>query len=124
MAAIVRRGLGVASLVAEKFDFKILVSPKQAHNQKKRVVNKENYSVRKSEIEFGMSFLECGNPRLLRWILQEKELYHGILRDLGRYDEETIVYVLSVLWDKVLIPDSLVPPSHRSVLFGVLHWNS
>ncbi|KAI0491316.1 hypothetical protein KFK09_025576 [Dendrobium nobile] len=65
-----------------------------------------------------MSFLEAGNPRLLRWILQQKEMYYGVLRGLANDDTDTIIFVLSALHDKLLKVDSLVSPALRSVLFG------
>ncbi|KAL3834336.1 hypothetical protein ACJIZ3_009072 [Penstemon smallii] len=79
---------------------------------------KGSSSTRKAFVGFAMAFLEVGNPRLLRVILQQKDMYSGVLRGLGNDDEETVIYVLSVLRDKVLVPESLVPPGHRSVLFG------
>ncbi|KAI3950333.1 hypothetical protein MKW92_044638 [Papaver armeniacum] len=117
MAAIVKRGVGLASEVAEHFDFKLPVFASLAEYKKNKVENRK-HSTRKSFIKFALSFLEVGNPRLLRWVLQQKEMFSGILRGLGRDDEETVVYVLSTLRDRVLTPDSLVPPSLRSVLFG------
>ncbi|KAI3986665.1 hypothetical protein MKX01_014203 [Papaver californicum] len=116
MAAIVKRGVGLASEVAEHFDFKLPIFASLAEYKKNKVGKK--YSTRKSFIKFAISFLEAGNPRLLRWVLQQKEMFSGILRGLGSDDEETVVYVLSTLRDRVLTPESLVPPSLRSVLFG------
>ncbi|XP_077224093.1 ribosome 60S biogenesis amino-terminal protein isoform X2 [Tasmannia lanceolata] len=118
MATIVRRGVGLASEVAKIFDFKLPVFPKLAEFREKKMGKKIKYSTRLSFIEFAMSFLESGNPRLLRWILQQKDMYFGVLRGLGCDDDGTIVYVLSTLRDKILNPDSLVPPGLRSVLFG------
>ncbi|RZC46315.1 hypothetical protein C5167_039274 [Papaver somniferum] len=117
MAAIVKRGVGLGSEVAEHFDFKLPVFASLAEYKKNKVENRK-HSTRKSFIKFALSFLEVGNPRLLRWVLQQKEMFSGILRGLGSDDEETVVYVLSTLRDRVLTPDSLVPPSLRSVLFG------
>ncbi|KAK9133497.1 hypothetical protein Scep_013025 [Stephania cephalantha] len=105
LAAVVRRGVGLATELAKKFDFK-------------NVERKGRHSTRRSFIEFAMSFLEVGNPRLLRWVLQQKNMYSGVLCGLGSDDDDTVVYVLSVIRDRVLNPDSLVPPSLRSVLFG------
>ncbi|KAF9589226.1 hypothetical protein IFM89_020664 [Coptis chinensis] len=62
--------------------------------------------------------IEIGNPRLLRWVLQLRDMYFGVLRGLGSDDDETVIYVLSTLRDRVLSPDSLIPPGLRSVLFG------
>ncbi|PIA27458.1 hypothetical protein AQUCO_07700016v1 [Aquilegia coerulea] len=118
MAAVVRRGVGLASEVAKIFDFKLPLFPKLAESQYKTGEKKTKFFTRHAFIEFAISFLEIGNPRLLRWILQQKDMYFGVLRGLGSDDDDTILYVLSTLRDKVLTPDSLVPPSLRSVLFG------
>ncbi|XP_057475147.1 uncharacterized protein LOC130763274 [Actinidia eriantha] len=79
---------------------------------------KRKHSTRRSFVGFAMSFLEVGKPGLLRWVLQQKEMYSGVLRGLGNDDDETVVYVLSTLRDRILVPESLVPPGLRSVLFG------
>lgn len=118
LAAIVRRGVGLASEVAKIFNFKLPVFPKLAEVQQRKEGKKTKYSTRPSFIEYAMSFLEVGDPRLLRWVLQQKDMYFGVLRGLGSDDDATVVYVLSTLRNKVLSPDSLVPPSLRSVLFG------
>lgn len=126
LAAIVRRGPGLASEVAESFDFKMAVVAQLAGIQKKRGgrdgrIQKKgaNFgSTRRSLVGFAMSFLEVGNPKLLRWVLQQRELYSGVLRGIGEDDAETAVYVLSTLRDNVLVEESLVPPGLRSVLFG------
>uniref|UniRef100_A0ACD5ZGX9 Uncharacterized protein n=1 Tax=Avena sativa TaxID=4498 RepID=A0ACD5ZGX9_AVESA len=126
LAAIVRRGGGLASEVAESFDFKMAIVTQLAGIQKKRggrdgrnQKKGANFgSTRRSLVGFAMSFLEVGNPRLLRWVLQQRELYSGVLRGIGEDDTETVVYVLSTLRDNVLVEESLVPPGLRSVLFG------
>ncbi|GJN26397.1 hypothetical protein PR202_gb14324 [Eleusine coracana subsp. coracana] len=127
MAAIIRRGGGLASEIAERFDFKMAILPQLAGTIKKkggfrdggnRRKVAEVGSTRRSFIRFAMSFLEVGNPRLLRWVLQQKEVYSGVLRGIGNDDAETIIYVLSTLRDNVLVEESLVPPGLRSVLFG------
>ncbi|XP_043690978.1 uncharacterized protein LOC122641755 isoform X2 [Telopea speciosissima] len=118
MAAVVRRGVGLASEVARSFDFKLPGFPKLSEYQQNKVGKKGKHSTRRSFIEFSMSFLEVGNPRLLRWILQQKDMYSGVLRGLGSDDDDTVVYVLSTLRDRVLTLQSLVPPGLRSVLFG------
>lgn len=69
-------------------------------------------------MRFAMAFLEVGNPRLLRGVLQQKAMYSGVLRGLGNDDEETVVHILSILCDRVLVPESSAPPGLRSVLFG------
>ncbi|CAM0945583.1 unnamed protein product [Alopecurus aequalis] len=126
LAAIVRRGGGLASEVAESFDFKMAIVTQLAGIQKKRggrdgrnQKKGANFgSTRRSLVGFAMSFLEVGNARLLRWVLQQRELYSGVLRGIGEDDTETVVYVLSTLRDNVLVEESLVPPGLRSVLFG------
>ncbi|KAL6844553.1 hypothetical protein ACP4OV_026226 [Aristida adscensionis] len=128
LAAIVRRGGGLASEVAERFDFKMAVLPQLAGTMKKKKGGgrdggnrrkvAEVGSARRSFVGFAMSFLEVGNPRLLRWVLQQKELYSGVLRGIANDDAETVVYILSTLRDNVLVEESLVPPGLRSVLFG------
>ncbi|KAG1370124.1 putative Nucleolar pre-ribosomal-associated protein 1 [Cocos nucifera] len=75
-------------------------------------------TARRAFVGFAISFLEVGNPRLLRWIIQQREMYSGVLRGLGSDDTKTVVYVLSTLRDKVLSEHSLIPPGLRSVLFG------
>ncbi|GAB4859794.1 hypothetical protein Ancab_011274 [Ancistrocladus abbreviatus] len=119
MGAIVRRGSGLAAEVAKTFDFKLPIFPKLAEfTQRKGVQWKRKRLTRGAFIEFAMSFLEVGKPGLLRWVLQQREMFSGILRGLGDDEDETVVYVLSTLRDRVLIPESLVPPGLRSVLFG------
>lgn len=118
MAAIVRRGSGLASDVAKNFDFKLPVFSKLAEYKLKGIDKKRKHSTRKSFAGFAMSFLEVGKPGLLRWVLQQKEMYSGVLRGLGNDDDETVTYVLSTLRDRVLTEESLVPPGLRSVLFG------
>ncbi|KAL8159958.1 LOW QUALITY PROTEIN: hypothetical protein V2J09_001495, partial [Rumex salicifolius] len=118
LAAIVRRGSVLASEVANVFDFKMPMFPKLAEYRRKGVLVKRKVSTRGAFIEFAMSFLEVGQPGLLRWILQQREMFSGVLRGLGNDDDETVVYVLSTLRDRVLISESLLGPGLRSVLFG------
>lgn len=122
LAAMVRRGVILASELAKNFRFDLPVLTKLSGAQKRKggreAKRRTSRSTRRAFVEFAVSFLEVGNPRLLRWILQQKAMYSGVLRGLGSDDEETIVYVLSALRDKVLCADSLVPPGLRSVLFG------
>ncbi|KAL6012007.1 hypothetical protein ACLOJK_002478 [Asimina triloba] len=118
MAAVVRRGIGLASEVAKVFDFKLPVFPKLAEVQLKKGGKRVKHSTRAAFTVFAMSFLEVGNPRLLRWILQQKDMYYGVLRRLSGDDENTIVHVLTKLRDNVLRRESLVPVGLRSVLFG------
>ncbi|KAF2314352.1 hypothetical protein GH714_025596 [Hevea brasiliensis] len=77
MASIVRRGSGLASEVAKKFDFKLQAFSKLA-----------------------------------------EEMFSGVLRGLENDDNETVIFVLSTLRDKILTEQSLVSPALRSVLFG------
>ncbi|KAM7519592.1 hypothetical protein LguiB_018554 [Lonicera macranthoides] len=118
LASIVRRGSGLASDVAKSFDFKLPVFPKLAEYKKRKIETKSRHSTRRSFIGFAMSFLEVGKPGLLRWVIQQKEMFSGVLRGLGGDDDEAICYVLSTLRERVLTPESLVPPGLRSVLFG------
>lgn len=118
MASIVRRGSGLASEMAKSFDFKLQSFSRITEYKPKRGEKKRKHLTRKSVIGFAMSFLEVGKPGLLRWILQQKEMYSGVLRGLGDDEDEIVIYVLSTLRDRVLIGESLVPPGLRSVLFG------
>lgn len=118
LASIVRRGSGLASDVAKSFDFKLPIFPKLAEYKQKKISTKRKHSTRRAFVGFAMSFLEVGKPGLLRWVLQQKEMYSGVLRGIGSDDDETVVFVLSTLCDRILVPESLVPPSLRSVLFG------
>ena len=120
MGSIVRRGSGLASDVAKNFDFKLKGFSKLAGFRKRQSNEKRvKRSSRKSFVGFAMSFLEVGKPGLLRWVLQQKEMYSGVLRGLGNDDDdETVIYVLSTLRDRILVEESLVPPGLRSVLFG------
>lgn len=115
VTAIVRRGGWFALKVLNSFDFKLPILPKLAEFPRKEGDRK---STRPSFIEFAMSFLEIGNPKLITRVLHLRDIYFGVLRELGRDDEETVVYVLSTLRDRVLTPNSLVTPALRSVLFG------
>lgn len=118
MASIVRRGSVLASEVAKSFDFKLQVFSKLAEYKLRGVDQKRKHTTRKSFVSFAMSFLEVGKPGLLRWVLQQKQMYSGVLRGLGNDEDETVLYVLSTLRDRVLTEESLVPPGLRSVLFG------
>ncbi|CAK9159648.1 unnamed protein product [Ilex paraguariensis] len=118
LASVVRRGSGLASDVAKNFDFKLTIFPKLAECKHKRTEVKRKHSTRKSFVRFAMSFLEVGKPGLLRWVLQQKEMYSGVFRGLANDEDEIVIYVLSTLRDRVLTPESLVPPGLRSVLFG------
>ncbi|XP_017980621.1 PREDICTED: uncharacterized protein LOC18594767 isoform X1 [Theobroma cacao] len=118
MGSVVRRGSGLASEVAKKFDFKLQGFSKLSEYKKRKQIDKKKHSTRKSFVGFAMSFLEMGKPGLLRWVLQQREMYSGVLRGLGNDDDETVTYILSTLCDRVLTEESLVPPGLRSVLFG------
>ncbi|XP_021667302.2 uncharacterized protein LOC110655333 isoform X2 [Hevea brasiliensis] len=118
MASIVRRGSGLASEVAKKFDFKLQAFSKLAEYKLRQNNKKRKHSTRRAFVEFAMSFLEVGKPGLLRWILQQREMFSGVLRGLENDDNETVIFVLSTLRDKILTEQSLVSPALRSVLFG------
>ncbi|KAI9084395.1 hypothetical protein K1719_033585 [Acacia pycnantha] len=118
MASIVRRGPSLASEVSKCFDFKLAEFTKLAEQKRKQNEKRIKNSLRKLYVGFALSFLEVGKPGLLRWVLQQKEMYSGVLRWLGNDDDETVIYVLSTLRDRVLVEEALVPPALRSVLFG------
>ncbi|XP_074349561.1 uncharacterized protein LOC141689235 isoform X2 [Apium graveolens] len=118
LSSIVRRGSGLASDVANRFDFKLPVFPKLAEYRKRERGVKRKKVTRKAFVGFAMSFLEVGKAGLLRGVLTKREMYSGVLRGLGGDDDETVVYVLSTLRDRILKEESLVPPGLRSVLFG------
>ncbi|XP_024160593.1 uncharacterized protein LOC112167757 isoform X2 [Rosa chinensis] len=118
LASIVRRGSVLASEVEKKFDFKLqgfckLGEYKMRPNEKRRKL-----SLRKLFVGFAMSILEVGAPGLLRSVIRQKEMYSCVLRWLGNDDEETVIYVLSTLQNRILVEGSSVPPALRSVLFG------
>lgn len=122
LASVVKRGVGLASEVAKNFDFKLAalgklsgVAKKGARESKGRVPKQ---SSRCSFVNFAMSFVESANPRLLRWILQQRELFSGVLWGISNDDADTVVYILSLFRDKVLNEEYLIPPGLRSVLFG------
>ncbi|KAK4258228.1 hypothetical protein QN277_007700 [Acacia crassicarpa] len=118
MASIVRRGASLASEVSKCFDFKLAGFTKLAEQKSKQNEKQIKNSLRKLYVGFALSFLEVGKPGLLRWVLQQREMYSGVLRWLGNDDDETVIYVLSTLRDRVLVEEALVPPALRSVLFG------
>lgn len=122
LASVVKRGVGLASEVAKNFNFKLpalgkLSGVAKKHSRESKVqVPKQ--SSRRAFVTFAMSFVESANPRLLRWILQQKELFSGVLRGISNDDADTVVYILSLFRDKVLNEEYLIPPGLRSVLFG------
>ncbi|XP_052734716.1 uncharacterized protein LOC108318920 isoform X3 [Vigna angularis] len=118
LASIVRRGASLASEVSKSFDFKLAEFGRIASEHRRKRPEARVGLLRKSFVGFAVSFLEVGKPGLLRWILQQREMYSGVLRGLGSDDDETVVFVLTVLRDRVLVVESLVPPGLRSVLFG------
>ncbi|KAL9232151.1 hypothetical protein vseg_007290 [Gypsophila vaccaria] len=118
LASVVRRGSLLANEVAKKFDFKMPMVGRLAEYRKNGVYTKRRYSTRGAFVEFAMSFLEVGKPGLVRSILQQREVFSGILRGLGNDDDVTAVYILSTLRDRVLTNESGIPPPLRSVLFG------
>ncbi|KAL2322652.1 hypothetical protein Fmac_027031 [Flemingia macrophylla] len=113
-ASIVRRGARLAS-EAKSFDFQLKEFKSIAM---RRTEDRAGLLLRKSFVAFAMSFLEVGRPFLLQWILNKREMYFGVLGGLAKDDDETVVFVLSVLRDRVLVGESLVSPALRSVLFG------
>ncbi|XP_050368197.1 uncharacterized protein LOC126786419 [Argentina anserina] len=118
LAAIVRRGSVLASEVEKKFDFKLQGFCKLGVCKMRENEKKMKLSLRKSFVAFAMSFLEVGAPGLLRSVIRQKEMYSCVLRWLENDDEETVIYILSTLQNKILVEGSSVPPALRSVLFG------
>ncbi|KAJ0251447.1 Ribosome 60S biogenesis amino-terminal protein [Hirschfeldia incana] len=117
LASMVRRGPRLASGVAGKFDFKGYA---KLAEYKRR--GGGGNATRRACVVFAVSFLEVGNPRLLSDVLQQKEMYSKVLRGLGKADDDdddTVAYVLSTLSNKILVEESMVLPSLRSVLFGI-----
>ncbi|EYU39622.1 hypothetical protein MIMGU_mgv1a0000301mg, partial [Erythranthe guttata] len=126
LASIVRRSLHFAGEVEKVFDYKLAgftnLAKVRLRVKKEVEERRKSHSTRKAFVGFAMSFLEVGNPRLLKVMLsmKHKEMFSGVMRGLGNDDEETVVHILSTLRDRVLVQESLVPPSRRSVLFGSL----
>ncbi|KAL0726917.1 hypothetical protein Bca4012_023010 [Brassica carinata] len=117
LTSMVRRGPRLASEIAGEFDFKGFA---RLAEYKTRGGGGGN-ATRRACVVFAVSFLEVGKPRLLSDVLQQKEMYSKVLRGLGRGDDDddTVAYVLSTLNEKILVEESMILPSLRSVLFGI-----
>lgn len=93
MALIVQSQSRMASKVAKKFDSKSKAFSKLTEYK----YNQDTF------IEEGTCWLcnvifEVGQPWLLKWVLQHKEIYSGVLHGLGNDDDdENFIYVLSTL---------------------------
>ncbi|KAG0562635.1 hypothetical protein KC19_9G161300 [Ceratodon purpureus] len=123
LSSIVLRGKLLAVDVATGFDFTLEALKKLAQHPFKAAGQNKNegllhQSTRYFFIEFALSFLVVGDPGLLRWILQKRPLYAGVLHGLAKDGEATIIQVLRVFQEKVMAPASLVPAGLQSVLFG------
>ncbi|KAL6205507.1 hypothetical protein ACLB2K_022766 [Fragaria x ananassa] len=118
LASIVRRGSVLASEVEKKFDFKLQGFCKLGVCKLRGNEERTKRSLRKLFVAFAMSFLEVGAPGLLRSVIRQKEMYSCVLRWLENDDEETVIYILSTLQNRILVEGSSVPPAIRSVLFG------
>ncbi|CAG7887774.1 unnamed protein product [Brassica rapa] len=116
LTSMVRRGPRLASEIAGKFDFKGFAKLAEYKTR-----GGGGNATRRACVVFAVSFLEVGKPRLLSDVLQKKEMYSKVLRGLGKDDddEDTVAYVLSTLSNKILVEESMVLPSLRSVLFGI-----
>ncbi|CDY29264.1 BnaC01g19160D [Brassica napus] len=116
LTSMVRRGPRLASEIAGKFDFKGFAKLAEYKTR-----GGGGNATRRACVVFAVSFFEVGKPRLLSDVLQKKEMYSKVLRGLGRDDDDddTVAYVLSTLNDKILVEESMVLPSLRSVLFGI-----
>ncbi|KAJ3693612.1 hypothetical protein LUZ60_009092 [Juncus effusus] len=121
LASITKRGIGLASELAKNFNFKLPIISKlsgitkNSHRDSKKSPKR---STRLAFINFSMSFIESSNPRLLRFIIQQKELFSGVLRAISTDDSSTIIHILTLFRDKILNEQYLIPPGLRSVLFG------
>ncbi|KAI4366150.1 hypothetical protein MLD38_022067 [Melastoma candidum] len=71
------RGSGIASEVVKSSDFSLPAFRKLAEYKSKGKEEKRRRLTQESFIGFAMSFLEVGRPGLLRWILQQKEIFPG-----------------------------------------------
>ncbi|KAF8052739.1 hypothetical protein N665_1514s0011 [Sinapis alba] len=116
LTSMVRRGPRLASEIAGNFDFKGFA--RLAEYKTRGAGNR----TRRACVVFAVSFLEVGKPRLLSDVLQQKDMYSKVLRGLGKGDDDdddTVAYVLSTLTNKILVEESMILPSLRSVLFGI-----
>ncbi|KAL2643291.1 hypothetical protein R1flu_010878 [Riccia fluitans] len=123
LAAIVGRGRVLAIEIATTFDFTLEALRKLARppRQQKPEYRKDMILKRPTRfafVNFAMSFLEVGDPGLLRWILQKRPLYAGVLHNLSKDDETTVVKVLVLFQEVVMAPEMMVPRGLQSVLFG------
>ncbi|KAM7278954.1 hypothetical protein ACFE04_006088 [Oxalis oulophora] len=115
LGSLVRRGSGLAYYVAKSFASDVpvskLITSKQKGNDKKG----KQFIVAKAFVQFTMSFLEVGRPESLNLVMK---MYPPVLQWLENSDDETLVYVLSLLRDKVLSQGSLIPWRLKHILFG------
>ncbi|KAI5062882.1 hypothetical protein GOP47_0021429 [Adiantum capillus-veneris] len=121
LASIVKRGNMLASEVAITFDFNLNVLPNLARPpkpKKREVQSSHKWSTRSAFIDFAISFLEVCQAALLRWVLQIRPLYGGVLHKLANDDESTIIHVLKVFQLKVLDASAMVPAGLQSAVFG------
>lgn len=130
LSAIVLRGRALAIEIATSFDFtlealrKLGHPPKQAAPHKAVRVDEGGHRgilkrpTRVAFVELAISFLTVGDPGLLRWVLQKRPLWIGVLHGLSKDDERTVVRVLRLLQEKVMAAAFMVPRGLQSVLFG------
>ncbi|KAL3696543.1 hypothetical protein R1sor_010619 [Riccia sorocarpa] len=123
ISAIVGRGRVLAIEIATTFDFTLEALRKLARppREQKAEYRKDTILKRPTRfafVDFAVSFLEVGDPGLLRWILQKRPLYAGVLHNLSKDDENTMVKVLVLFQEVVMAPEMMVPRGLQSVLFG------
>ncbi|CAM6096475.1 unnamed protein product [Calypogeia fissa] len=127
LSAIVLRGRALAIEIATSFDFTLEALRKLGHLPKQGVPKTGRAEghrgilkqpTRVAFVELAISFLTVGDPGLLRWVLQKRPLWIGVLHGISKDDEKTIVQVLTLLQEKVMAPAFMVPRGLQSVLFG------
>jgi len=89
------------SEVAKSFNFKLAEFGRIASANQRRKQELRVGLLRKPFVGFAMLFLEVEKPWLLQWVLQQREMYSGLLRRLGSDDDETVVFVLTVLRERI-----------------------
>lgn len=123
LSAMVLRGRTLGTEIATTFDFTLEALKKLARSSKNQKSDFQHDMMfkrptRYALVEFAMSFLEVGDPGLLRWILQKRPLYAGVLHGISKDPETMMVKVLVLLQEKVMDPQFMVPRGLQSVLFG------
>ena len=108
MYSIIRRGPNLVSKVLEYFDFDHPIFIRLVERRWCKVYDD---SLREVYVAFAISFLEVGNNDMSSIILRTNKLYSGVFHWLIIDQEFTLFNVLTTMRDKVLLEDSLLPPS-------------